>query len=136
MESEFRPIHNEEYGKIEIAPEVIEVIANMATLQVEGVVDLSGGMMVDLVDRIGGRKTSGKGVKVDIGEREATIDVYIIVEYGKRIPDTAHKVQENVRNSIEMMTGLHVTKVNVHIVDVQLKQEKKESSEETQQRVR
>ncbi|HBI03902.1 MAG TPA: Asp23/Gls24 family envelope stress response protein [Paenibacillaceae bacterium] len=131
MENEFQPIHTEQYGKIEIAPEVIEVIANMATLQVEGVVDLSGGMMVDLVDRIGGRKTSGKGVKVDIGEKEAAVDVYIIVEYGNRIPDTAHKVQENVRNSIEKMTGMYVTKVNVHIVDVQLKQEKKESIEET-----
>ena len=131
MENEFQPIHTEQYGKIEIAPEVIEVIANMATLQVEGVVDLSGGMMVDLVDRIGGRKTSGKGVKVDLGEKEAAIDVYIIVEYGNRIPDTAHKVQENVRNSIEQMTGMYVTKVNVHIVDVQLKLEKKESIEET-----
>lgn len=131
MENELQPTLTEEFGKIEIAPEVIEVIANMATLQVEGVVNLSGGMVVDLVDRIGGRKTSGKGVKVDIGEKEAAVDVYIIVEFGYRIPDTAHKVQENVRNSIEKMTGLFVTKVNVHIVDVQLKQEKKESTEET-----
>lgn len=131
MENQLQPMDTEQYGKIEIAPEVIEIIANMAALEVEGIVNLSGGMMADLVDRIGGRKTSGKGVKVDIGEKEAAVDVYIIVEYGYRIPDTAHKVQENVRNSIEKMTGLYVTKVNVHIVDVQLKQEKKESIEET-----
>lgn len=132
MENEFQPIYTEELGKIEIAPEVIEVIANMAALQVDGVTALSGGMMVDLVDRIGGRKTSGKGVKVEIGEKEATIDVYIIVEFGNRIPEVAHKVQESVQNTIEKMTGLAVVRVNVHIVDVQLKQEKKEAIEETQ----
>lgn len=131
MENQFQPMPNVELGKIEIAPEVIEIIANMAALQVEGVTDLSGGMMADLVDRIGGRKTSGKGVKVDIGDRQAAIDVYIIVGYGNRIPDVAHKVQEKVQESIEKMTGLVVTRVNVHIVDVQLKQEKKESIEET-----
>jgi uncharacterized alkaline shock family protein YloU len=130
MENQFQAEFVEEYGKIEIAPEVIEVIANMAAIEVEGVVDLSGGKMADFVDRIGGRKNMGKGVRVELGEKEVAIDVYIIVEYGYRIPDTALKVQENVRNSIEKMTGLLVTKVNVHIVDVQLKQEKKERIEE------
>ncbi|WP_155837458.1 Asp23/Gls24 family envelope stress response protein [Aneurinibacillus terranovensis] len=111
-------------GKIEIAPEVIEVIAYMATSEINGVTDLRSGLVGDLVERLG-RKSSGRGVKVDITEKEATVDVYIIVEYGYPIPDVAHKVQENVSNSIQNMTGLNVTQVNVHIVDVQLKQEKK-----------
>jgi uncharacterized alkaline shock family protein YloU len=111
-------------GRIEIAPEVIEVIAYMAASEIPGVTDLSSGLVGDIVDRIG-RKSSGRGVKVTLTEKEATVDLYIIVEYGYPIPDVAHKVQENASNSIETMTGLMVSQVNVHIVDVQLKQEKK-----------
>ncbi|MBN6186016.1 Asp23/Gls24 family envelope stress response protein [Aneurinibacillus sp. BA2021] len=111
-----------ELGKIEIAPEVIEVIAHMASSEVAGVIELSSGIVSDFVERLG-RKNS-RGVRVDIKDKEATIDLYIIVEYGQQIPDVAYKVQENVRESIETMTGLTVAQVNVHIVDVLLKQEK------------
>ncbi|MFT9848047.1 Asp23/Gls24 family envelope stress response protein [Aneurinibacillus sp. REN35] len=121
-----------ELGKIEIAPEVIEVIAHMASSEVTGVIELSSGIVSDFVERLG-RKNS-RGVRVDIKDKEATIDLYIIVEYGQQIPDVAYKVQENVRESIENMTGLTVAHVNVHIVDVILKQEKEKkvsvSSEE------
>lgn len=121
-----------ELGKIEIAPEVIEVIAHMASSEVTGVIELSSGIVSDFVERLG-RKNS-RGVRVDIKDKEATIDLYIIVEYGQQIPDVAYKVQENVRESIENMTGLTVAHVNVHIVDVLLKQEKEKkvsvSSEE------
>jgi uncharacterized alkaline shock family protein YloU len=123
-----------ELGKIEIAPEVIEVIAHMATAEVSGVAGLSSGIVGDFVERLG-RKNS-RGVRVDIQEKEAVLDLYIIVEYGQQIPDVAHKVQENVRDSIENMTGLAVTQVNVHIVDVQLKQEKKLPVTEEVHRVR
>ncbi|CEH32175.1 alkaline-shock protein [Aneurinibacillus migulanus] len=111
-----------ELGKIEIAPEVIEVIAHMAGSEVPGVAGLSSGVVGDFVERLG--RKSSRGVRVDIKEREATIDLYIIVEFGQQIPDVAYKVQENVRESIQNMTGLVVTQVNVHIVDVLLKQEK------------
>ncbi|WP_047151488.1 Asp23/Gls24 family envelope stress response protein [Aneurinibacillus tyrosinisolvens] len=115
-------------GRIEIAPEVIEVIAHMATSEIDGVAGLSSGIVGDLVERLG-RKT-GRGVRVDVKDKEAAIDLYIIVEFGQQIPDVAQKVQDNVRDSIQNMTGLIVTQVNVHIVDVHLKQEKKALSEE------
>lgn len=111
-------------GKIEIAPEVIEVITYMAASEIDGVTELSSGFVGDIVDKLG-RKSSGRGVRVAVTGKEATIDLYLIVEYGYPIPDVAHKVQENVSHSIENMTGLLVTQVNVHIVDVQLRQEKK-----------
>lgn len=112
-----------EMGKIEIAPEVLEVIAHMASAEVPGVAEVSSGIVGDFVERLG--RKSGRGVRVEVKEREAVIDLYMIVEYGQQIPDVAHRVQENVRTSIEQMTGLAVVQVNVHIVDVQLKQEKK-----------
>jgi uncharacterized alkaline shock family protein YloU len=115
-------------GRIEIAPEVIEVIAHMATFEIDGVAGLSSGIVGDLVERLG-RKT-GRGVRVDVKDKEAAIDLYIIVEFGQQIPDVAQKVQDNVRDSIQNMTGLIVTQVNVHIVDVHLKQEKKALPEE------
>jgi uncharacterized alkaline shock family protein YloU len=115
-----------ELGKIEIAPEVIEVIAHLASSEIEGVAGLSSGIVSDFVERLG-RKNS-RGVRVDIKEKEAMIDLYIIVEYGQQIPDVAYKVQENVRESIQNMTGLAVTQVNVHIVDVLLKQEKEKKA--------
>lgn len=120
-----------ELGKIEIAPEVIEVIAHMASAEVPGVAGLSSGIVSGFVERLG-RKNS-HGVRVEIKEREATIDLYIIVEYGQQIPDVAYKVQENVRESIQNMTGLAVTQVNVHIVDVLLKQEKEKKVPSTEE---
>lgn len=107
-------------GTIQIAPEVIEVIAGLATVEVDGVAGMSGGFAGGIVELLG-RKNLSKGVKVEVGSREAAVDVNIIVEYGIRIPEIASEIQLNVKRSIEMMTGLHVVEVNVHIHDVHFK---------------
>ncbi len=65
-----------------------------------------------------GRKNFAKGVKVEVGEKEAAVDLFIIVKYGVRIPDIALAVQENVKQAIETMTGLSVVEVNVHVQGV------------------
>ena len=65
-----------------------------------------------------GRKNFAKGVKVEVGEKEAAVDLYIIVKYGVRIPDIALAAQENVKQAIETMTGLSVVEVNVHVQGV------------------
>ena len=65
-----------------------------------------------------GKKNFSKGVKVEVGEKEAAVDLYIIVEYGVRIPDIALTVQEKVKSAIENMTGLEVVEVNVHVQGV------------------
>ncbi len=68
-------------GTIQIAPEVIEVIAGLATIEVDGVAGMSGGFAGGIVELLG-RKNLSKGVKVEVGQREAAVDVNIIVEYG------------------------------------------------------
>lgn len=113
-----------ELGKIQIAPEVLEVIAGMAASEVEGVAQMSGGLVGDIAERLG-RKNIARGVRVEVGTREAAVDVSIIVKYGHRIPEVARLIQDSVRNAIETMTGLSVVEVNVHIVDVELKSEEK-----------
>jgi uncharacterized alkaline shock family protein YloU len=122
-------------GTIQIAPEVIEVIAGLATVEVDGVAGMSGGFAGGIVELLG-RKNLSKGVKVEVGQREAAVDVNIIVEYGHRIPELASEIQLNVKRSIEMMTGLHVVEVNVHIHDVHFKTADKPEEEEIQHRVK
>jgi len=122
-------------GTIQIAPEVIEVIAGLATIEVKGVAGMSGGFAGGIVELLG-RKNLSKGVKVEVGQREAAIDVSIIVEYGYKIPELSLEIQQNVKRSIEMMTGLHVVEVNVHIHDVHFKTAEKSDEEEQSTRVK
>jgi uncharacterized alkaline shock family protein YloU len=78
---------------------------------------MSAGLVGGIAEMLG-KKNLSKGVKVEVGEREAAVDLYIIVEYGVRIPDVALRVQENVKRAIESMTGLDVVEVNIHIQGV------------------
>ncbi|MBU7317267.1 Asp23/Gls24 family envelope stress response protein [Paenibacillus oleatilyticus] len=119
-----------EMGTIQIAPEVIEIIAGMATVEVPGVAGMSGGFAGDIAEFLG-RKNMSKGVKVEVGQREAAIDVSVIIEFGTRIPEVASAVQHNVKQAIESMTGLSVVQVNVHIHDVIFKGADKVEEPET-----
>ncbi len=122
-------------GTIEIAPEVIEVIAGLATVEVDGVAGMSGGISSGIAELLG-RKNLSKGVKVEVGQREAAVDVSIIVQYGRRIPEISTEIQRNVKRSIETMTGLNVVEVNVHIHDVHFKAGDKPEEDESHVRVR
>ncbi len=110
-----------ELGAIRIADEVVSIIAGLAATEVEGVAYMSGGIAGGIAEALG-RKNLSKGVKVEVGEEEAAVDLYLIVSYGSRIPDVAWSVQENVKKAIETMTGLKVVKVNVHVQGVNFPQ--------------
>lgn len=131
MNSIIPDYHQNELGTIQIAPEVVEVIAGLAAVEVEGVAGMSGGFAGGIAELLG-RKNLSKGVKVDVGQKEAAVDVSIIVEYGHPIPEVASQIQRNVKQAIESMTGLSVVEVNVHIHDVHFTEgEKKSDSEST-----
>ncbi|WP_274365342.1 Asp23/Gls24 family envelope stress response protein [Paenibacillus thermotolerans] len=117
-------------GNIQIAPEVIEIIAGLATLEVEGVAGMSGGFASGVAELLG-RKNLSKGVKVEVGQREAAVDVNVVIEYGRRIPEVASDIQANVKNAIASMTGLDVVEVNVHVHDVMFKGQERAEEEET-----
>lgn len=108
-------------GSIRIADEVVEVIAGLAASEVGGVVGMSGGLVGDLAKILGRNKNLSKGVKVEIGEHEVAVDLYIVVEYGVSIPEVALSVQESVKEAIESMTGLKVVETNVHVQGVNTK---------------
>jgi uncharacterized alkaline shock family protein YloU len=65
-----------------------------------------------------GKKNLSKGVKVNVGESSATIELYIVVEYGVKIPEVSKLVQESVKKTVETMTGLVVSAVNIHVQNV------------------
>jgi uncharacterized alkaline shock family protein YloU len=118
-----------DYGNITFADEVVAIIAGLAASEIEGVAAMSGGIAGDIVEKLG-KKNLSKGVKVQLGEKEAAIDLYIIVEYGARIPEIAWNIQENTKKAVETMTGLNVVEVNIHVQGVNI--EKKSKDDEPQ----
>lgn len=117
-----------EIGDVKIASDVVNVIATMAATEVEGIAGMSGGLTGELAEKFGVKSTS-KGIKVLIGENDTVIDLYLIVNYGVRVPDVAWEVQQNVRKSVETMTGLKVSQVNIHIQGIHIVKEQKETNE-------
>lgn len=122
-----------ELGELKIANEVVGIIAGLAATEIEGVAGMSGG--IGIAEMLG-RKNLSKGVKVEVGEEQAAVDLFVVVDYGVHIPTVAWNIQENVKRAIESMTGLQVVEVNVHVQGVHFPLQNDEKPEEPQQRVR
>ena len=115
---------------IKIANEAVATYAGIAVSEVQGVYGMSGGFAGGITEALSGKKNLAKGIKVDVDEKSAKIDVNIIVEYGARIPDVAFEIQSRVKRTVETMTGLKVVEVNVHVQGVHMINEKEEKSNE------
>ncbi|MBZ5750745.1 MULTISPECIES: Asp23/Gls24 family envelope stress response protein [Metabacillus] len=109
---------NNALGKVEIAPEVIEVIAGIAASEIEGVASMRGNFATGVVERLG-KKNHGKGVKVDLTEEGIVIEVYCVMTFGVSIPTVAQQIQDNIRQALLNMTALEVNEVNIHVVGIQ-----------------
>ncbi len=114
-------------GRTTIADVVVVKIAGMAAREVPGVYEMGGGLSRTLGavrDRVpGGRPNVGRGVKVEVGERQTALDLDLVVEYGVPISEVARDVRENVITAVERVTGLEVVEVNIAIGDVHLPDE-------------
>jgi len=133
-----RPASNElvsSEGRTTIADTVVAKIAGIAAREVTGVFKLGGGTaraVGALRERIPGSSTNhSQGVSVEVGERQAAIDIQLVAEYGVALADLATGIRRNVISSIERMTGLEVTEVNVEIQDVHLETDDR-SEDDTQ----
>lgn len=111
-------------GSVRIADEVVAIIAGLAATEIEGVAGMSGGLAGGIAELLGKRNLS-KGVKVEVGDRESAVDLFLVVDYGVSIPEVALSVQRNVARAIGSMTGLNVVEVNVHIQGVHFQVEEK-----------
>lgn len=117
-------IREDNLGEIQIADEVVAIIAGLATTEVEGVSSMAGNITNELVSRLGAKNLS-KGVRISMEDNEVSVDVAINIAYGYGIPEVSEKVQEKVKSAIENMTGLTVEHVNVRIAEVDMKAGKK-----------
>ncbi|MBE5795068.1 MAG: Asp23/Gls24 family envelope stress response protein [Clostridiales bacterium] len=113
-------------GTITYANEVVAVIAGVAANEVEGVAGMCTAS-TGIADVFSRNKNITKGVKVEVGTEEVSVDLYLNVEYGTPIQTAATNVQESVRKSIETMTGLHVVRVDVHVQGLSFEKEKKDN---------
>ncbi len=110
-------------GKIIFASDVIAIIAGLAATEIPGVAGMSGGIAGGIAEMLG-RRNLTKGVKVEVGNEEAAVDLYVIIDYGTCIHEVARSMQDNVKKAIESMTGLRVVEVNVHVQGVNIEKEK------------
>ena len=112
----------EDVGQVQIAGEVIAVIAGLAATEVDGVQQMSGNITNEIVSKLG-MKNLSKGVKVSIDGEQVDVDLNLILQYGVSIPKTSKEVQEKVKGAIETMTGLTVNEVNIRIAGIQTESE-------------
>ena len=121
-------LSEDDIGAVRVADEVVSVIAGLAATDIEGIAGMSAGLVVGIAEMLG-RQNLSKGAKVEVGEREAAVDLYIIVKFGVRIPEVALNVQERVKEAIEQMTGLKVVEVNVHVQGVATEEPEKKDDD-------
>jgi len=118
---------DEKLGKVEIAPEVIEVITGIAASEVAGVLSMRGSFASGITERFG-KKSHSKGVKVELTEAGIVTDLYLILKFGVSIPKVCQEIQSNIKQTLKSMTSLEISEVNIHVVGIQM--ETKESSQD------
>lgn len=113
---------NGKVGEVQIADEVVAVIAGLAATEVKGVSSTSGNVTNEIAGKLG-KKNLSKGVKVLVSPDAVSVDMALTLDYGYGIPETAQQVQEKVKLAIENMTGLQVKEVNIRIAGVNIVKE-------------
>ena len=116
-------LENGNMGQVQIADEVVAIIAGLAATEVEGVASMAGNITNELVSKLG-KKSLSKGIRVKVEDGIVNVNVALNIAYGYTVPKTCKKVQETVKAAIENMTGLEVEKVDIQIANVSISKEK------------
>lgn len=114
---------DDKLGAVQIADDVVAMIASLAATEVDGVSALVGNITNELMSKVGMKKLT-KGVKVEVLEGVVSLELAIMIEYGHNIPQTCQDVQTKVKTAIENMTGLSVSDVNIRIAGVNMQENK------------
>ena len=117
---------------LNISEDVIGIIAGLAASEVEGIAGMTLGFVDGINQILGGNKKYSKGVKIELEGKKVTIDLYVNVKYGVRIPDIAWAAQNAVKSAVENMTGLDVVAVNINVQGITFdkKEDTKSDTEE------
>ena len=116
-------LENGNMGQVQIADEVVAIIAGLAATEVEGVASMAGNITNELVSKLG-KKSLSKGIRVKVEDGIVNVNVALNIAYGYSVPKTCKKVQEKGKAAIENMTGLEVEKVDIQIANVSISKEK------------
>lgn len=123
MKDQVKEMSNEmttQLGKIVIAEELLAMLAGYAAIECYGLVGMSSRKIKDGISELLGRDNLSKGVEIKLDDDQLIVDLYIVVSYGTRIPQVAKNVMEKVQYTLEHITGLKVSQVNVNIQGVQV----------------
>ena len=115
---------------LNISEDVIGIIAGLAASEVEGIAGMTLGFVDGINQILGSSKKYSKGVKISLEGKKVTIDLYVNVKYGVKIPDVAWAAQTAVKNSVETMTGLEVVAVNINVQGITFEKEENNDQEE------
>ena len=115
---------DENIGTVQIADDVVAMIAALAAAEVDGVSAMAGNVTNELMSKVGVKSSQTKGVKVEVKDKNVNVDLAVIMEYGYNIPATCQAVQQKVKNAIENMTGLNCLDVNIRIAGVNMTKDK------------
>lgn len=115
----------DELGTINIADEVLAVVAASAAMEVEGVTSLANNLTSDIAELMG-RKVPSKGVRLAVAEGQVVVALSILIEYGYSIPDVAKKVQTAVMNAVTDTSGMQVSRVDIQVAGISFRKEKAE----------
>jgi uncharacterized alkaline shock family protein YloU len=129
-EMEISSNDEESIGNIKISVDVVAKIAGIAASEIEGVSGMHTSFVGGVAQKFGAKKNTTQGVKVDIEDNMTSIDLYLVVDYGIKIPELAWSVQESVKASVESMTGLNVAAVNIHIEGINFEKDVETATEE------
>lgn len=112
------PAKDEPLGRVQLAPEVLEVIIGIATNEVEGVAHTRGNFASGVIEKFG-RTQHGKGVKTSWNEKGLVVDIYCVVQNGVPVQKVALEAQQQVRNAIFNMTSIETSEINIHITGIE-----------------
>ncbi len=115
---------------LNISEDVIGIIAGLAASEVDGIAGMTLGFVDGINQILGSNKKYSKGVKIDLDGKKVTIDLFVNVKYGVKIPDVAWAAQTAVKNSVETMTGLEVVAVNINVQGITFEKEENNDQEE------
>jgi len=112
-------INENSLGELKVTNDVIAIIAGLAAVEIDGVYSMSGGLSGGIAQVLGIKNLS-KGIKVDIKGNKVEVNIYIIAEFGARIPDVAWNIQEKVKKVVEKITGVEIVEVNINVQGINI----------------